>query len=157
MASKRDSALEVEQEVLADRLDAFQPPAVEPARDVQRSGARMGSLDLDPLSDESLQAASSAVDAVALGHVSRPRPNQSSPDRPRPRPRPRPWPESSSSRSVVVVSCVVVSPVVVCSAVVSESSVNVKVDTGAVLGRAISPVGTREVTAGGTSELPDAT
>ena len=84
MAAKRHSTLEVEQEVLADRLDSLQPPAVEPPCDVQRRGSRMRRLDLDPLPDERLQPPGGAMDAVALGQA------QSSPERPRPRPRPRP-------------------------------------------------------------------
>ncbi len=54
MTAKGDSAFEVEQEVLADRLDALEPPAVEPTGDVQCSSARMRGLDLDALTHEHL-------------------------------------------------------------------------------------------------------
>jgi len=62
----------MEEEVLADRLDALQTSAVEPAGDVQRFGTRMRGFDLDALTHESLQATSSAMDAVPLGHLSAP-------------------------------------------------------------------------------------
>jgi hypothetical protein len=55
----------------------------------------------------------------------------------------------------VVSASVVVSSVVVSSVVVPSSAVDVEV-TGGALGRAIVPVGTRAVAAGGASELPDA-
>ncbi len=154
MAAKRDSSLEVEQEVLADRLDAFQPPTVETAGDVQRRGARMGSLDLDPLADESLQAASGAVDAVALGQVSR-RPIGHAPVRaPAPGLNPRPPRRCVVSSVVCPPSC---RRQFVRGRPRSQRGLAVEVVAGGLLGRAISPVGTREVTAGGTSELPDAT
>jgi len=68
MTAKDDSSLEVEKEVLADRLDALEPPAVEATGNVQRSSARMWSLDLYALTHKPLQATSRAVDAVAFGH-----------------------------------------------------------------------------------------
>ena len=68
MAAKRDTTLEMEEEILADRLDPLQTPAVEPAGDVQRSSSRMWGLDLDALAHKRLQATSRAVNAVSFGH-----------------------------------------------------------------------------------------
>ncbi len=70
MAAEDETALEVEQQVLADRLDSLEQAAVEPFRESLHLGLRVRSLDLDALSDEHLQAARRAVDRIALGHAS---------------------------------------------------------------------------------------
>ena len=68
MATQDEAALEGEQQVLADRLDGEQAPAVEPLGDPSDLGARVRRLDLDPLADERLQAAGGPVKCVAFGH-----------------------------------------------------------------------------------------
>lgn len=70
MAAEDKAALEVEQQVLADRLDPLEPAAVEPLRESLHLGLRVWGLDLDSLSDEYLQTARGAVDRIALGHAS---------------------------------------------------------------------------------------
>jgi len=69
MAAKRDPALEVEEQVLANRLDALQSLAVEPGGEVQRRGTGVRCLDLDALPDQTLQAKSGTMDAVPFGHL----------------------------------------------------------------------------------------
>ena len=68
MAAQDDVALEGEQQVLADRLDGEQAPAVEPLGDLPDLGAWVRSLDLDPFADERLQAAGGPVKCIAFGH-----------------------------------------------------------------------------------------
>ena len=55
MAAQHEPVLEAQQEVLADRLDPQQPPAVEALGDAGHPGARMRRLDLEPLPDERLE------------------------------------------------------------------------------------------------------
>jgi signal transduction histidine kinase len=69
VAAEGHSALEAQQEVLADRIDTLEPASVEARGEVQGGGARVGRLDLDPLADERLEPAGGAMDAVSLGHV----------------------------------------------------------------------------------------
>ena len=70
MAAEDETALEVEQQVLADRLYSLEQAPVEPLRESLDLGLRVRSLDLDMLSDEHLKAARRAVDRIALGHAS---------------------------------------------------------------------------------------
>lgn len=70
MTAEHEAALEMEQQVLADRLDSFEQAAVEPLREPLDLGLWMRRLDLDALSDEHLQAPRRAVDRIALGHAS---------------------------------------------------------------------------------------
>ena len=52
MAAQDEPALEAQEEVLADGLDAEEPPPVEALRDAGHPRARMRRLDLEPLADE---------------------------------------------------------------------------------------------------------
>ncbi len=70
MAAEHEAALEVEQQVLADRLDTLQQATVEPLRESLDLSLWVRGLDLDALSDEHLQTACRAVDRIALGHAS---------------------------------------------------------------------------------------
>jgi hypothetical protein len=70
VAAQDEAALEVEQQVLADRLDSLEETAVEPLRESLDLGLRVRGLDLDALADEHLQAPRGAVDRIALGHAS---------------------------------------------------------------------------------------
>lgn len=70
VAPENETAFEVEQQVLADRLDSLEQAAVEPLRESLHLGLRVRGLDLDALSDEHLQAARRAVDRIPLGHAS---------------------------------------------------------------------------------------
>ena len=76
VAAQDEPALELEQQVLPDRLDALEPAAVEPGREPQRLGARVRRLDLEPLTDERLQPRRRSVEAVSLGHAGRVRPGR---------------------------------------------------------------------------------
>ena len=68
VATQDDAALEGEQQVLADRLDGEQAPAVEALGDLPDLGTWVGSLDFDPFADERLQAARSPVKCIAFRH-----------------------------------------------------------------------------------------
>jgi hypothetical protein len=70
MAAEDEAALEVEQQVLADRLDSLEPAAVQPFRESLDLGLRVRGLHLDTLADEDLQSTRGAVDRIALGHAS---------------------------------------------------------------------------------------
>jgi len=54
MAAEDETALEVEQQVFADRLDSLEQATVEPFRESLHLGLRVRSLDLDSLADEHL-------------------------------------------------------------------------------------------------------
>ena len=69
MAAQHEAALEAEQKVLSDRVDRFEPQAVEPLGDALRRGLRMRRLDLEALADERLQRPCGTTEGVALGHV----------------------------------------------------------------------------------------
>jgi hypothetical protein len=69
VAAKDETAFEVEQEVLADGLDALESPTVEPRRELLHGGARMRRLDLDLLAHEHLQPPCRRVKGVAFGHA----------------------------------------------------------------------------------------
>jgi hypothetical protein len=66
--AQHDSALEAEDEVLAHCLDREELAPVELLRDAQRLCTRVRRRGLDPLSDERLEQARSAVERVALRH-----------------------------------------------------------------------------------------
>ncbi len=70
MAAQDETALEREQQVLPDRLDAEERSPVEPLGHTCRRGARVRRLDLDPLADERLQPPRGAVKRVPLRHRS---------------------------------------------------------------------------------------
>ena len=69
MAAQDQSSLEVEQEVLADRLHPVEPQAVEALGEPLHRGARMRCLDLDPLADENLQPLGRAVERISFRHA----------------------------------------------------------------------------------------
>ena len=71
VAADDEAALEVEQQVLTDRLDALQSAAVEARRELLHRGARMRGLDLELLSDQDLQATCGAVKGVPFGHAAK--------------------------------------------------------------------------------------
>ena len=71
VAAEDEPVLEVQEQVLADRLDLEQLAAVEPLRDAGDPGPRMRSLDVESLADERLEAARRAVKCVAFGHAAR--------------------------------------------------------------------------------------
>jgi hypothetical protein len=62
------AALEREEQVLADRLDAFEALPVEPLGDPAPRRARVRRLDLDRLAYERLEALRRSMKAVTLGH-----------------------------------------------------------------------------------------
>jgi len=68
VAAKHEPAVEVEQEVLADRLDRFERPAVQALCEPFRRGPRMRRLDLDLLSRQNLQPPCRTVQRIAFGH-----------------------------------------------------------------------------------------
>jgi len=68
VAPQDETAFEVKDEVLPDRLDAFESPAVELLGHTCRSGARMGRVDGDRLADEDLQPLSGEVESITLRH-----------------------------------------------------------------------------------------
>ena len=70
VTAQDQSALEVEQEVLADRLHPVEPPAVEALGEPLHRGARMRRLDLDPLADENLQPPGRAMERISFRHGS---------------------------------------------------------------------------------------
>ena len=55
--------------MLADCLDRLEHSSVDARRNAGYQAARVRRLDLEPLPDERLQAARSAMERVALGHV----------------------------------------------------------------------------------------
>ena len=63
-----EAALEAEQQVLADRVDAEQAAAVELLRDPAYLGARVRRLDLELLADERLQPASRPMERISFRH-----------------------------------------------------------------------------------------
>ena len=69
MAADHEAALEVEQQVLTDRLDALEPAAVEPRGELLHGCPRMRRLDLELLPDQHLQSACGAVKGVPFGHA----------------------------------------------------------------------------------------
>src|SRR6059058_5862311 len=69
MAPQDDAALEAEEEVLADRLDRLERPAVQPLRKSLQRRAGVGRLDLEPLADERLEPARRSVKRIALRHA----------------------------------------------------------------------------------------
>ena len=68
MAAHDDAAVEAEQEVLADRLDALEHAAVDLPRDAGQLRPRMRRLDLEPLADEHLEPLRGAHERIAFGH-----------------------------------------------------------------------------------------
>ena len=68
MAAHDDAAVEAEEEVLADRLDALEHAPVDLPRDAGHLRARMRRLDLEPLADEHLEPLRGAHERVAFGH-----------------------------------------------------------------------------------------
>ena len=69
MAAEGQSALEAQQEVLADGFDRLETPTVEPLRQPLDLGLRVRRLDLDPFADEHLQAPGCAMEGVAFRHA----------------------------------------------------------------------------------------
>jgi hypothetical protein len=69
MAAENETALECEQEVLADRLDTEQAAAVEPLGHLGRGRTWMRCLDLDAAPDERLEPARGAMERVPLWHL----------------------------------------------------------------------------------------
>jgi hypothetical protein len=72
MASQDEAAVEVEQEVLADRFHPLEPTAVEPRGEPFHRGPRMRRLDLDALADQNLQPAGRAVERISFRHAVKP-------------------------------------------------------------------------------------
>ena len=68
VAADDEAALEREEEVLADRLDAFEAQAVYRGGDPGEKRARMRRLGLDDVADERLEPRGGAVERIALGH-----------------------------------------------------------------------------------------
>jgi hypothetical protein len=68
MAPQDEPALEREQQVLPDRLDGLEPPAVEALGYPLRRRSRMRRLDREPLPDEHLQPPSGAAKRVTFWH-----------------------------------------------------------------------------------------
>lgn len=69
MAAQDDAALEAKQQVLPDRVDRLEPPAVEALGEALQRGTRMRRLDLHALADEDLEPACRPVEGIALGHT----------------------------------------------------------------------------------------
>ena len=59
----------LQQQVLADRLDRFEPRAVEPLGDALTRRARVRRLDLEALADKHLEPPRGAVERVSFGHA----------------------------------------------------------------------------------------
>ena len=68
VGTEHDAALEVQNEVLAERLDREQPAPVEPLGDALGLRPRVWGLHLEALADEDLQSVRGSMDRVALGH-----------------------------------------------------------------------------------------
>jgi hypothetical protein len=62
------AAVEAEEQVLPDRFDRLQHPAVDLRSDPGGLCTRVRGLDLEPLPDERLEAPGRAVECVPLGH-----------------------------------------------------------------------------------------
>src|SRR5690242_1565682 len=71
VTAQHEPALESQQQVLPDRLDALEPLAVQPRRELLHGGTRMRRLDLQLLADEDLQPPGGPVQRVAFGHAAR--------------------------------------------------------------------------------------
>jgi len=72
MAPEDEAALEAEEEVLPDRLDPVEPPAVEALGQALHRGAGMRRLDFDALADERLQPLGRAVERISFRHAGKP-------------------------------------------------------------------------------------
>jgi hypothetical protein len=72
MAAEDEATLEAEEEVLPDRLDPVEPPAVESLGQALHSGAGMRRLDFDALAHERLQPPGRAVERIPFGHAGKP-------------------------------------------------------------------------------------
>src|SRR5919197_1237255 len=70
VAAEDEAAVEPKQEILPDRLDALEPPAVQQRGELLHRRPRMRCLDLERLPDEHLQTARVAMEGVTLGHPS---------------------------------------------------------------------------------------
>ena len=68
MAAKQETTLEVEQEVLADRPDAFEAQAVKPLGEAQGGRPRMRCLDRDDVTFENPQPCRGAMEGIPLWH-----------------------------------------------------------------------------------------
>jgi hypothetical protein len=68
MAPHHDIAVEGQEEVLSDRLDSLERSPIDGARDTGRSSSRVRTLGADARADEHPQAASDAMERVALRH-----------------------------------------------------------------------------------------
>ena len=64
-----DIAVEVQEHVLADRLDVLEYTPVDRSRDTRLETARIRALRLDALTDENLQAPCDAMERITLGHA----------------------------------------------------------------------------------------
>jgi hypothetical protein len=71
MAAEDEAAFEVEQQVLADRFDAFERTAVELLGQTLDLRLRVRGLNLEALSDEHLQATCGAVESISFGHAAK--------------------------------------------------------------------------------------
>jgi hypothetical protein len=71
VAADDQTALEMEEQVLADGFDSLEPAAIEAGRKLLHGSARMGRLDLELLSDKNLQAARGVVKGVPFGHAAK--------------------------------------------------------------------------------------
>jgi MerR family transcriptional regulator, light-induced transcriptional regulator len=69
VAPEHDAAFEAEEQVLPDRLHAFQRAAVQALGKPLRRRPRMRGLDLDPLACQHLQTVGSAAQGIAFGHT----------------------------------------------------------------------------------------
>lgn len=70
MAAEDEAALEPQQQVLPDRLDALESPPVEPVGDAGCGRPRVRGLDLERLTDQWLEPPRSAMECVAFRHAS---------------------------------------------------------------------------------------
>jgi len=68
VTAQDDPAFEPKQQVLANRVDRLEPPAVEQRRELLHGRARMRCLDLELVADERLQPARRAVNGISLRH-----------------------------------------------------------------------------------------
>jgi hypothetical protein len=94
--AEHDTALEPEEQVLADRLDRFERPAIDALRDPFGLRAGVRGLRLDALADERLEAAGGSVKRVTLWHVRNANPSRQTCEGARaPDPRHRPVAEVS--------------------------------------------------------------
>jgi hypothetical protein len=69
VAAKDETALEREQQVLADRFDTEQATTVQLLGHLGRGRTRMRCFDLDATPDERLEPACGAMDRVPLWHL----------------------------------------------------------------------------------------